>query len=537
MRNALSVRRSTTGADLPRLGALDADDLEPVPRPLGAHRLAVERRALPAPRREVLVGAEVVDEAELDVGHRRARRDGDADAVDGDRAARVERAVDRVDHDPAGAAGSPNATSPRSSETAVNSTPSACTRSSSAKTTSSQRRSISSVRSPPSPTRPRRRCARRCPRPRRGSRAGRRRHRRQTASQSTESRSPAMARDAIRAVAAPRGACPRVALALDAMAEPGDSDDPALDGEQEPGRRASRRAAGRHAGRRARARARRSPRRIAARAAAGDEPERTLVFTRTPAAASWLRRRVETLLEVPFEELWIGTYATLCERLLREHATDAGLDPFFETVGAADRLAILLERIDELPLRRQEIRGNPAGLLARLLERIDALKGGGGQPRGPSRLGDGPRARRGGRRRPRAARRRAARDRVRRALRAPRRDRARRGQPRLDRPRQRAQRPRRAPRRRARAARPSASREVIADELEDAGPPQQRLLEALAAEHGNLVVACDELQAIRPLGGPGSLGAFLDRHGDAERDRARRDRGAAGAGSPAPPRR
>ena len=35
---------------------------------------------------------------------------------------------------------------------------------------------------------------------------------------------------------------------------------------------------------------------------------------------------------------------------------------------------MLLDRLDELPLRRHEIRGNPSGLLARLLERIDSLK-------------------------------------------------------------------------------------------------------------------------------------------------------------------
>ena len=35
---------------------------------------------------------------------------------------------------------------------------------------------------------------------------------------------------------------------------------------------------------------------------------------------------------------------------------------------------MLLDRLDELPLRRHEIRGNPAGLLARLLARIDELK-------------------------------------------------------------------------------------------------------------------------------------------------------------------
>src|SRR5262249_36309527 len=38
---------------------------------------------------------------------------------------------------------------------------------------------------------------------------------------------------------------------------------------------------------------------------------------------------------------------------------------------------MLLDRLDELPLRRHEIRGNPAGLLARIVDRIDALKAAG----------------------------------------------------------------------------------------------------------------------------------------------------------------
>src|SRR5207248_56283 len=80
------------------------------------------------------------------------------------------------------------------------------------------------------------------------------------------------------------------------------------------------------------------------------------------------------LADAAHEELWIATYADVAARLLREHALEAGLDPFFATVDVAGRLALALERLDELPLRHHEIRGNPAGLLARLLHRIDALK-------------------------------------------------------------------------------------------------------------------------------------------------------------------
>jgi superfamily I DNA/RNA helicase/RecB family exonuclease len=115
-------------------------------------------------------------------------------------------------------------------------------------------------------------------------------------------------------------------------------------------------------------------RRLARLAEEGTGPEQVLILSSTRAGARRLRERSELLLERPFEELWIDSWETICERLLRDYSAQAGLDPFFETVGPAERLAMLLERIEELPLRHHEIRGNPAGLLARLLGRIDALK-------------------------------------------------------------------------------------------------------------------------------------------------------------------
>ena len=114
--------------------------------------------------------------------------------------------------------------------------------------------------------------------------------------------------------------------------------------------------------------------RFATLAAAGVQPERILLIARTRVAAELLRRRIEFELAAPHAELWIGTYEEIAERLLRDYSVEAGLDPFFTTVSPADRLAIMLDRLDDLPLRRHEIRGNPAGLLARLLRRIDLLK-------------------------------------------------------------------------------------------------------------------------------------------------------------------
>ena len=121
-------------------------------------------------------------------------------------------------------------------------------------------------------------------------------------------------------------------------------------------------------------------RRLADLATEGVAPQRVLVLASSRGGAETLRRRAEALLDPPYEELWIGSWDELCERLLRDHSTAAGLDPFFDVLGPAERLAMLLDRLDELPLRAHEIRGNPAGLLARLLARIDSLKAGADPP-------------------------------------------------------------------------------------------------------------------------------------------------------------
>src|SRR6201996_8839510 len=115
-------------------------------------------------------------------------------------------------------------------------------------------------------------------------------------------------------------------------------------------------------------------RRLADLAADGTPPDRMLVIGARRATARRLRERCEALVEGSSEELWLGCWDESGERLLRDHAEAAGLDPFFDVLGPAERLAVLLDRFDSLPLRRHEIRGNPAGLLARLLARIDTLK-------------------------------------------------------------------------------------------------------------------------------------------------------------------
>jgi len=115
-------------------------------------------------------------------------------------------------------------------------------------------------------------------------------------------------------------------------------------------------------------------RRFAWLAGEGADPGAVLALAFSAESAGSMRARVEELVEPPYEELHVGTFRDFCARLLRDEALEAGLDPSFAPVSAADRVALLLEALGDLSLRHHEIRGNPAPLLAAFVSRIDRLK-------------------------------------------------------------------------------------------------------------------------------------------------------------------
>ncbi len=115
----------------------------------------------------------------------------------------------------------------------------------------------------------------------------------------------------------------------------------------------------------------------------GERPESVVVLAPDPARAEALRELVEAALgDRPFEELAVATPAGFALRLLREEALEAGLDPLLAPASTADRLALLLARVDELPLAHHDLAGNPPSAIARILTRIDAEKAAGTRDRG-----------------------------------------------------------------------------------------------------------------------------------------------------------
>ncbi|MBJ7328402.1 MAG: ATP-dependent helicase [Solirubrobacteraceae bacterium] len=114
--------------------------------------------------------------------------------------------------------------------------------------------------------------------------------------------------------------------------------------------------------------------RVARLADRGTAPDAVVLLTSTVAGADDLRERLEARLTCAYEELAVHTVGSLCVRLLHDQALDAGLEPFVVPVSAADRLAMLLERVDDLTLREHDLGGHPAALLSGVVARIDRLK-------------------------------------------------------------------------------------------------------------------------------------------------------------------
>jgi DNA helicase-2/ATP-dependent DNA helicase PcrA len=101
-------------------------------------------------------------------------------------------------------------------------------------------------------------------------------------------------------------------------------------------------------------------------------PQRLIVLTPTAARADALRAGLERRLERGYEELHALTPVALAGLVLGGASGSAEL--IATTLSAGDRLAMMVERIDELPLGHHDFGGRVNALLGGFIRRIDRLK-------------------------------------------------------------------------------------------------------------------------------------------------------------------
>ncbi|MFA5770938.1 MAG: UvrD-helicase domain-containing protein, partial [Patescibacteria group bacterium] len=102
--------------------------------------------------------------------------------------------------------------------------------------------------------------------------------------------------------------------------------------------------------------------------------EEILLLTFTEKAAGEMEERADKILPYGYVDLWINTFHGFCERILRDHALEIGLNPNFKLLSATDQWVLIKKNLDDFNLDYYKPLGNPTKFISEILKHFSRLK-------------------------------------------------------------------------------------------------------------------------------------------------------------------
>ncbi len=104
------------------------------------------------------------------------------------------------------------------------------------------------------------------------------------------------------------------------------------------------------------------------------KPDEILALTFTEKAAAEMEERVDRLLPIGYVDLWISTFHSFCERILKAHALDIGVPNDFKLLNQTDAWLLVRQNFDRFNLDYYRPAGNPTKFIHALLQHFSRAK-------------------------------------------------------------------------------------------------------------------------------------------------------------------
>ena len=118
-------------------------------------------------------------------------------------------------------------------------------------------------------------------------------------------------------------------------------------------------------------------------------PSEILALTFTDKAAREMEERVDVAMPYGYTDMWISTFHSFCDRVLRQEAIQIGLDPGYKLMTSAETTQFLINNLFKFKLKYFRPLGNPTKFVSGMLQHFSRLKDEDVQPEEYLRLAKG----------------------------------------------------------------------------------------------------------------------------------------------------
>lgn len=104
------------------------------------------------------------------------------------------------------------------------------------------------------------------------------------------------------------------------------------------------------------------------------EPESILALTFTEKAAQEMIERVDRIMPYGYTEMWISTFHSFCDNILKQEAYQIGLNPNYKLINETEGIMLMRKHLFKLGLQYYRPLGNPNKFIDDLLNHFSRLK-------------------------------------------------------------------------------------------------------------------------------------------------------------------